>query len=58
MKTLLTDGNFTAIESPALKDGEEIVVGLATARAGVPGGDPGRRGAGRRPAPLLTRGRA
>lgn len=34
VKTLLTDGNFTAIESDELKEGDEIVVGLATARAG------------------------
>jgi hypothetical protein len=51
VKTAITDGNYTAIESPALKDGEEIVVGLATARAGVPGGTPGggAPGGGRRP---------
>ena len=52
VKTALTDGNFTAIESRDLKDGEEIVVGLATARAGVPGGTPGGGtpgGGGRRP---------
>ena len=51
VKTALTDGNFTAIESRDLKDGEEIVVGLATARAGVPGGTPGggSPGGGRRP---------
>ncbi len=34
VKTLLTDGNFTAIESDELKEGDEIVVGLVTARAG------------------------
>jgi HlyD family secretion protein len=52
VKTLITDGNFTAIESPELKDGEEIVVGLATARAGVSGGTTGGAaapGGGRRP---------
>jgi len=51
VKTAITDGNFTAIESPGLTDGEEIVVGLATARAGVPGGTPGggAPGGGRRP---------
>jgi HlyD family secretion protein len=51
VKTALTDGNYTAIESRDLKDGEEIVVGLATARAGVQGGSPGGAapGGGRRP---------
>lgn len=34
VRTLLTDGNFTAIESDELKEGDEIVVGLVTARAG------------------------
>ena len=48
VKTAITDGNFTAIESADLKVGDEIVVGLATARAGAPaGGSPG--GGGRRP---------
>ncbi len=37
MKTLITDGNLTAIRSDELKEGDEIIVGLATARAGVPG---------------------
>jgi hypothetical protein len=46
VKTLITDGNYTAIEAPDLKEGDEIVVGLATARAGVPGGSPA---GGRRP---------
>jgi HlyD family secretion protein len=50
VKTLITDGNYTAIESPELKEGEEIVIGLATARAGVPGGSPGGGSpGGRRP---------
>ncbi len=48
VRTLLTDGNLTAVESADLKEGDEIVVGLATARAGVPGGSPGGPG-GRRP---------
>ncbi len=46
VKTLITDGNYTAVDSAELKEGDEIVVGLATARAGAPGGGPG---AGRRP---------
>ncbi len=46
LKTMITDGNYTAAESSELKEGDEIVVGLATARAGVQGGSgPG----GRRP---------
>ncbi|MFI5180840.1 MAG: efflux RND transporter periplasmic adaptor subunit [Thermoanaerobaculia bacterium] len=40
VRTLLTDGNLTAVESADLKEGDEIVVGLATARAGMPGGSP------------------
>ena len=48
VRTLLTDGNFTAVDSPDLKEGEEVVVGLATARAGLPGGGAGGPG-GRRP---------
>ncbi len=47
VKTSITDGNATAIESADLKEGDEIVVGLATARAGIPGspagGGPPRR---------------
>ena len=46
LKTLITDGNYTAVDSSELNEGDEIVVGLATARAGTPGGGPG---AGRRP---------
>ena len=46
VKTALTDGNVTAVESDALKEGDEVVVGLATARAmGTSGGGP--RGMGR-----------
>ena len=55
VKTLITDGNMTAIESADLKEGDEIIVGLATARAGAQGGGspaggggPGG-GGGRRP---------
>ena len=50
VKTLITDGNLTAIQTNDIKEGDEIIVGLATARAGVPGGGtsaPG--GGGRRP---------
>ena len=50
VKTLITDGNLTAIRSDELKEGDEIIVGLATARAGVPGGGAGAPGGGgRRP---------
>jgi HlyD family secretion protein len=50
VRTLITDGNLTAIRSDDLKEGDEIIVGLATARAGVPGGgSPGAPGGGRRP---------
>jgi HlyD family secretion protein len=51
VKTLITDGNLTAIRSEDLKEGDEIIVGLATARAGVPGGGTGAPGGGggRRP---------
>jgi HlyD family secretion protein len=55
VRTLITDGNMTAIESADLKEGDEIIVGLATARAGAAsggspagGGGPGG-GGGRRP---------
>ncbi len=46
VKTLITDGNVTAVEADNLKEGDEIVVGLATARAGGQGAGPG---GGRRP---------
>jgi len=50
VRTLITDGNLTAIRSDDLKEGDEIIVGLATARAGAPGGgSPGAPGGGRRP---------
>jgi len=54
VKTLITDGNMTAIESADLKEGDEIIVGLATARAGAsasgsPAGGGGPGGGGRRP---------
>jgi hypothetical protein len=43
---------MTAVESQDLKDGDEIIVGLATARAGGPSSSssgPGQPGGGRRP---------
>jgi len=50
VRTLITDGNLTAIRSDELKEGDEIVVGLATARAGAPGGgSQSAPGGGRRP---------
>jgi hypothetical protein len=49
VKTVITDGNLTAIRSDDLKEGDEIIVSLATARAGVPGGGTGAPGGGRRP---------
>jgi HlyD family secretion protein len=33
VKTSITDGNYTAVESTVLKEGDSIVVGLMTARA-------------------------
>jgi HlyD family secretion protein len=38
VKTSITDGNATAIESADVKEGDEIVVGLATVKAGNLGG--------------------
>jgi len=50
VRTLITDGNLTAIRTDELKEGDEIVVGLATARAGAPGGgSQAAPGGGRRP---------
>ena len=50
VRTLITDGNLTAIRSDDLKEGDEIIVSLATARAGGPGGGTGAPGGGgRRP---------
>ena len=49
VRTSITDGNATAIETTELKEGDEIVVGLATAKAGnlagsgSAGGGPPRR---------------
>ncbi len=49
VKTALTDGNVTAVESDSLKDGDEVVIGLATARAMASSGGSsgGSRGMGR-----------
>jgi HlyD family secretion protein len=48
VKTALTDGNVTAIEGDVLKDGDEVILGLATAKVmGNPGGGGGSRGMGR-----------
>lgn len=47
VKTGLTDGNVTAVEADALKEGDEVVLGLATARAMTNGGGGGPRGMGR-----------
>ena len=47
VKTALTDGNVTAIEADALKEGDEVVLGLATARAMANSGGGGSRGMGR-----------
>ncbi len=48
VKTSITDGNSTAIETTELKEGDEIVVGLATAKASIPGGSPAGGGPPRR----------
>ncbi|MBK9964264.1 MAG: efflux RND transporter periplasmic adaptor subunit [Holophagales bacterium] len=49
VKTALTDGNVTAIEGDGLKDGDEVVLGLATVKAmgSSGGGGGGARGMGR-----------
>jgi len=47
VRTMLTDGNLTAVETDALKDGDEVVVGLATARAASASGGGAPRGMGR-----------
>lgn len=50
VRTLISDGNLTAIRTDELKEGDEVIVGLATARAGAPaGGGQGAPGGGRRP---------
>ncbi len=47
LKTTLTDGNLTAVESEELKEGDEVVLGLATARAASGAGGGAPRGMGR-----------
>jgi HlyD family secretion protein len=52
VRTSITDGNMTAVESQDLKEGDEIIVGLSTARAGGAASSasaPGGPGGGRRP---------
>jgi HlyD family secretion protein len=51
VKTSITDGNVTAAESDELKEGDEVVVGLATLKAGdtSTARPPGGGGAGRGP---------
>jgi hypothetical protein len=46
VKTSITDGNYTAVDSDELHEGDQIVVGLATAKASAagPGGPGGARG--------------
>lgn len=47
LRTTLTDGNLTAIETEELKEGDEVVLGLATARAAGNAGGGAPRGMGR-----------
>jgi HlyD family secretion protein len=50
VRTLITDGNLTAIRTDELKEGDEVIVGLATSRAGAPSsGGQAAPGGGRRP---------
>jgi HlyD family secretion protein len=45
VRTSITDGNATAVETDELKEGDQVVLGLATVRAmsnGAQGGGPGR----------------
>ncbi|HVT61418.1 MAG TPA: efflux RND transporter periplasmic adaptor subunit [Thermoanaerobaculia bacterium] len=46
VRTSITDGTFTAVQSAELKPGDQVVVGLVTAKAGgtaaSPGGSPAR----------------
>ena len=44
--TTISDGSRTAIESPVLKEGDEVVTGLATTRAGASSGGRSPAGAG------------
>ena len=49
VRTSITDGTLTAVETDGLKEGDEIVVGLATARAmGSAGPRPQMGGGGMR----------
>lgn len=48
VKTSISDGNATAIEATELKEGDEIVVGLATAKVGTVGGSSAGGGPPRR----------
>jgi HlyD family secretion protein len=49
VKTSITDGNTTAIETAELKEGDEIIVGLATVKAGnLAGGNQAGSGPPRR----------
>ncbi len=48
VKTSITDGNFTAVESPQLAAGQNIVVGLVTARAMESTGGMNQQQSGRR----------
>lgn len=47
LRTMLTDGNLTAVETDELKEGDEVVLGLATARAAGNAGGGAPRGMGR-----------
>jgi HlyD family secretion protein len=48
VSTSLTDGTFTAVRSKDLKAGDQVVVGLQTARAAGPGAPPGGNARGPR----------
>jgi len=47
LRTTLTDGNLTAVVTDELKEGDEVVLGLATARAAGNAGGGAPRGMGR-----------
>lgn len=47
LRTTLTDGNLTAVVTDELKEGDEVVLGLATARAAGNAGGGAQRGMGR-----------
>ncbi len=42
VRTLITDGNYTAIESKDLSEGDSVVLGLATSKAALTAGGAGR----------------